>query len=41
MKRLAPYFTARNMRIAWIVLTLVALAAAAGAPPGYSGGGGG
>jgi hypothetical protein len=40
MRKLAPYFTARNMRIAWIVLTLVALAAAAGAPPGYGGSGG-
>jgi hypothetical protein len=41
MRRLAPYFTARNIKIAWILITLVALAAAAGAPPGYGGGGGG
>jgi hypothetical protein len=41
MKRLGSYLTARNVRIAWIVLTLVALAAAAGAPPGYGGSGGG
>lgn len=41
MKRLGSYLTARNMRIVWVVLTLIALAAAAGAPPGYSGGGGG
>jgi hypothetical protein len=41
MKRLTPYFTARNIKIAWILITLAALAAAAGAPPGYSGGGGG
>lgn len=40
MRKMAAYFTARNMRIAWIVLTLVALAAAAGAPPGYGGSGG-
>ncbi len=35
MKHLAPYITARNIRIAWMVITLVALAAAAGAPVGY------
>ncbi|MGB9301030.1 MAG: hypothetical protein WCD51_10625 [Anaerolineae bacterium] len=40
MRRFAPYLTARNLRIAWIIFTLVALAAAAGAPPGYQGGGG-
>jgi hypothetical protein len=40
MKRFGSYVTARNMRIVWIVLTLIALAAAAGAPPGYQGGGG-
>ena len=40
MRRLESYFTARNMRIAWIIVTLVALAAAAGAPPGYGGSGG-
>jgi len=38
MRRIAPYLTARNARIAWILITLVALAAAAGAPPGYGGG---
>lgn len=40
MKRLAPYLTSRNIRIAWIIITLVALAAAAGAPAGYGGSGG-
>jgi hypothetical protein len=40
MKRLTSYLTARNVKIAWIVITLVALAAAAGAPPGFGGGGG-
>jgi hypothetical protein len=39
MKRLADHMTPRNMRILWIIVTLVALAAAAGAPPGYGGGG--
>jgi hypothetical protein len=38
MKRLAPYLSVRNVRIAWIIVTLVALAAAAGAPAGYGGG---
>ena len=41
MRRFTPYLTARNVRIAWIIVTLVALAAAAGAPPGYGGSGGG
>jgi len=40
MKWLTAYMTARNAKIAWIIITLVALAAAAGAPAGYSGGGG-
>lgn len=40
MKRLTSYMTAQNVRIAWIIITLVALAAAAGAPVAYSGGGG-
>jgi hypothetical protein len=40
MKRLTPYLTARNAKIAWIIITLVALAAAAGAPPGFGGSGG-
>ena len=40
MKRLGHYITARNVKIAWFIVTLVALAAAAGAPPGYGGGGG-
>ena len=40
MKRLASYLTARNVKIAWFMITLIALAAAAGAPAGYSGGGG-
>ena len=38
MKRLTPYLTARNVKIVWILITLVALAAAAGAPAGYSNG---
>jgi hypothetical protein len=37
MKRLTTYMTPRNMRIAWIIITIVALAAAAGAPAAYSG----
>jgi hypothetical protein len=41
MKRLTPYMTARNVRILWIIITLVALAAAAGAPAAYGGGPGG
>ena len=41
MRRFTPYLTAPNVRIAWIIVTLVALAAAAGAPPGYGGSGGG
>ncbi len=40
MKRLASYLTARNVKIAWFVITLIALAAAAGAPAAYGGGGG-
>ena len=40
MKRLVPYVTAQNVRIAWIIITLVALAAAAGAPAAYGGSGG-
>jgi hypothetical protein len=40
MKRLAPYVTARNMQIVWIIVTLIALAAAAGAPACYGRGGG-
>ncbi len=40
MKRFASHLTARNVKIAWLVITLVALAAAAGAPAGYGGGGG-
>ncbi len=35
MKRFVPYITARNIRIAWIVITLLALAAAAGAPAAF------
>ncbi len=35
MKRLMPYVTPRNMRIAWILITLIALAAAAGAPAAF------
>jgi len=38
MKRLTPYVTARNVKIAWFIITLIALAAAAGAPAGYSNG---
>jgi hypothetical protein len=38
MKRLTPYLTGRNLKIAWILITLIALAAAAGAPAGYGGG---
>jgi hypothetical protein len=41
MKRIGPYLTARNVKIAWLIITLVALAAAAGAPPGFGGSGGG
>jgi len=41
MKRLTLYMTPRNMRIAWVIITLIALAAAAGAPAGYGRGGGG
>ncbi len=40
MKRLAPYMTAQNVRIAWIIVTLIALAAAGGAPVGFGRGGG-
>lgn len=40
MKRLASYLTARNVKIAWFMITLIALAAAAGAPAAYGGGGG-
>lgn len=40
MKWLTAHMTARNIRIAWMVITLVALAAAAGAPAGYGGSGG-
>ncbi len=35
MKRFASYITARNIRIAWIVITLITLAAAAGAPAAF------
>ncbi len=35
MKRLMAYVTPRNMRIAWILITLIALAAAAGAPAAF------
>lgn len=35
MKQLAAYVTPRNIRIAWIIITLIALAAAAGAPACY------
>jgi hypothetical protein len=38
MRQLTPYLTARNVKIAWILITLVALAMAAGAPAGYSNG---
>jgi hypothetical protein len=40
MKRFAAYMTARNIQIAWIIITLIALAAAAGAPACYGRGGG-
>ena len=40
MERVRRHMTPRNMRILWIIVTLVALAAAAGAPVGYGGGGG-
>jgi hypothetical protein len=40
MKRLASYLTARNVKIVWFLITLIALAAAAGAPAAYGGGGG-
>jgi len=39
MKRLTPYLKPWNVRILWIIITLIALAAAAGAPAGYGGGG--
>lgn len=38
MKGLTRYMTPRNVRILWIIITLVAMAAAAGAPAGYTGG---
>jgi len=41
MKRLTAYMTPRNMRIAWLIITVIALAAAAGAPAAYGGGRGG
>jgi hypothetical protein len=41
MKRVVPHLTARNVKIAWLIITLIALAAAAGAPAAYGGGGGG
>jgi hypothetical protein len=41
MKRFSLYLTPRNVRIAWIIITLVAMAAAAGAPAAYGRGGGG
>jgi len=41
MKTLSRYLTARNVKIAWLIITLIALAAAAGAPPGFGGSGGG
>ena len=38
MKRLTSCMTPRNVRVLWIIITLVALAAAAGAPAGYGNG---
>lgn len=35
VKRFGAYMTARNMQIVWIIITLMALAAAAGAPACY------